>query len=176
MLLVAGLGSALLVLAFGVLLAAIALLWTSVRTLSGDAPLAGQLVVAAGVEQRAGSLEEEKWRVMRALKDLEAERALGRLDEVDYAALLARYRDEAKGVMRQLDLELMPAREEAERIAQQYLERNGARGPAGSPNTGDGGKSSAVARLTCSACGGSNEQDAAFCKSCGGAMKRAGTQ
>jgi hypothetical protein len=114
--------------------------------------------------------------VLRALKDLEGERALGRLDDTDYAALLARYRDEAKAVMRQLDLELMPARQEAERVARQYLERDRVRGAAGAANAEEGAGSSGGVRLACGACGASNERDAVFCKSCGAAMKRAEAQ
>jgi hypothetical protein len=164
-----GFGSALLVLASGVLLGAIALVWASVRTLSGDAPLAAELAVATP-DGIAAQLDEEKRRLLRALKDLETEHALGRVDDVDYEALVARHRQEAKAVMRQLDAQLVPAREEAERIARQFLERT----QGGSASTGsDSRERQGEARVVCGSCGISNEKDAAFCKSCGGAMKRA---
>ncbi len=121
-------GSALLVLASGALLGAITLVWASLRTLSGEAPLGVDLEsVAAAAEHSGGDLAEEKRRVLRALKDLEGEHSLGRMDDADYAELVGRYRDEAKAVMRKMDEQAAPMHEEAERVAQQYLERRGVR-------------------------------------------------
>ena len=34
--------------------------------------------------------------MLRALKDLESEHAIGKIDDADYASFVARYRDEAK--------------------------------------------------------------------------------
>src|SRR5262245_2006215 len=60
--------SAFLVLASGALLGAIALLWASVRTLSGDAPLAADLETVAAADPAVDGLAERKRRVLRALK------------------------------------------------------------------------------------------------------------
>ncbi|MCC6213724.1 MAG: zinc ribbon domain-containing protein [Polyangiaceae bacterium] len=96
----AGLGSALLVLAFGLLLLVVALLWASVARLTDPAALE----VVDALELAGTSAEEERKRaVLRALKDLEHERALGKVSEVDYAALAARYRDEARELLRRVD-------------------------------------------------------------------------
>src|SRR5258708_2670195 len=75
----ASLGSALIVLASGALLGAIALLWTSVRTLGGDAPLPSALEVLAASPVENAELAERKGRVLRALKDLESEHAIGKI-------------------------------------------------------------------------------------------------
>ena len=164
---VASLGSALLVLASGALLGTIALLWASVRTLSGDAPLPIDLEALAARRHGVDDLAEQKHRVLRALKDLESEHALGKIDDADYGSFVAKYRDEAKTVMRQMDLEVAPLRETAERMAREYLEtRRLGLEPAPSPAPVD-------SRPACGSCGASNEPDAAFCKKCGSAMKDA---
>src|ERR1700733_10837972 len=66
-----GVGPAILVLAAGALVAVIALLWASLRTLGGDAPLAEGLAAAAAARHDSTSLEERKSRTPPALKDLE---------------------------------------------------------------------------------------------------------
>ncbi len=164
---VASVGSALLVVASGALLGTIALLWASVRTLSGDAPLPVDLELLAAQHRDVDALGEQKRRVLRALKDLEGERALGKIDEADYEALAVQYREEAKALMRQMDHDVAPALAEAEKIAREYLAKKGL-GP--SEPTDAGAPSD---RLTCPACATSNDLDAAFCKKCGASMKNA---
>jgi hypothetical protein len=167
-------GSALLVLASGALLAGIALVWASIRTLSGDAPLSLGLEAAATRQLGGDDLLEQKRRVLRALKDVEGEHALGRIDDADYELLVSRYRDEAKAVMRELDLQVAPMREEAERRARQYLARHGvptAEGSEAGPVQASAGRTD---RFACRSCGASNEGDASFCKACGATI--AGTE
>jgi hypothetical protein len=168
--LLAGLGSGLLVLASGGLLGTIALLWASVRTLSGDAPLQTGFQTAAARRHGVDALGEEKRRVLRALKDLEAEHALGKIDDADYEALVARYRADAKAVMREMDREIGPQRAEAERIAREYL---GKRGLVDGEAPATPEEKPEPDRAKCAKCGTSNEPDAAFCKKCGTAMKAA---
>lgn len=166
--LVASVGSALLVVAAGALLGTIALLWASVRTLSGDAPLPADF--EALVVQRHGvdELAEEKRRILRALKDLESEHALGKIDDADYEAVQAHYREQAKSIMRQMDLQVAPLREDAERIAREYLAKHVLDPNGGGAETLAADRAaSRMPRLTCAGCGTSNEPDAAFCKKCG---------
>lgn len=161
----ASVGSALLVLASGALLGTIALLWASVRTLSGDAPLPADLEALSAQHRDVDALGEQKRRLLRALKDLEGERALGKIDEADYEAIAMRYREEAKALMREMDRNVAPALAEAERIASEYLLAKGLR----SDDSDAKAKASASprARVTCASCATSNEPDAAFCKKCG---------
>jgi hypothetical protein len=170
-----GLGSGLLVLAAGALLGTIALLWTSVRTLSGDAPLPGDMEAIAAQAHGTDALAEKKQRVLRALKDLESEHALGKIDDADYAAFTSRYREEAKEVMREMDLQVAPAREEAERLAREHLARKGLgqEPPTDEAPTDEAPAAARPERAACAGCGTSNEADAAFCKKCGAAMKKA---
>jgi hypothetical protein len=158
--------SSVLILAAGALLGTIALLWASLRTLTGDAPLPTDLEVLA--VRPVDELGERKRRVLRALRDLESEHALGKIGDVDYADLREKYRDEAKDVLRQLDERVAPSRAEAERIAREYLARNGI-GPTDVSSTAPRGPT--PARVACPRCQESNEADAAFCKRCGEAMK-----
>jgi hypothetical protein len=175
---VAGVGSALLVLASGALLGAIGLLWASVRTLSGDAPLPEDLEAMALRRRDVDELAERKRRVLRALKDLESEHALGKIDDADYRVVVAKYRDEAKTVMKEMDVEVAPFVEQAERVAAEYLaERSAGQRAEGGPKErgkaaeGEVARSPKESRRACPSCAASNESDAAFCKQCGGSMK-----
>jgi hypothetical protein len=176
----ASVSSALLVLAAGALLGAIALLWASVRTLSGDAPLSSQMESLAARRLGVDDLAERKRRVLRALKDLEAEHAIGKIDDEDFGTVTAQYRDEAKELMRQMDLAVAPLRGEAERIALAYVAKHQALPGDGHGTAANGAEAGAEAReeatddrVACSSCGKSNDGDAAFCKHCGAAVKGA---
>ncbi|HEY8089389.1 MAG TPA: zinc ribbon domain-containing protein [Polyangiaceae bacterium] len=164
----AGLGSAILVLASAALLGAIGLLWASLRTLSGDAPLPSGLEGVAVGRAGVNELVEEKRRVLRALKDIEAEHAIGKIDDKDYGVFVDRYRTDAKELMRRIDADAAPLREEAERIAREYLAKKHV--PAAAPSEPEPPEDG---RSTCASCDTSNEPDAAFCKKCGASMKSA---
>lgn len=106
-----GLASALLTLASGALLGAVTLLWSSLGRLTGESPLTLEEAVGLG----APSPEEERKRsILRALKDLEYERSVGKISEEDFAELSVRYRAEAKELLRALEEELAPRRRDAE--------------------------------------------------------------
>jgi hypothetical protein len=174
---VASLGSALLVLAASALIGAIALLWASVRTLSGDAPLPEGLVEGAIAVRGVDALSEEKGRILRSLKDVEGEHALGKMDDADHEALVAQYRNEAKAVMRELDRLASPGREKAERVAHDYLKRGGLLPQAQPSSPGlvvEPAEPAAgePARRSCPSCSASNEADATFCKACGAPMAK----
>src|ERR1700752_4046946 len=76
-----GLGTGILVLAGGVLLGIIAILWASGRTLSGDAPITLEEAIMLGAPS---ATEEQKRAVLQALKDLEYERSVGKVSDGDY--------------------------------------------------------------------------------------------
>ncbi len=122
---VVGPAPAILVLAAGTLLGTIGLLWASIRTLSGDAPLPADLEAIAIRSRKVDNLGEQKRRVLRALKDLELEHSVGKIDDKDYASLGDRFRQDAKALMREMDGQVDPFRDEAERIAAKHLEKRG---------------------------------------------------
>jgi hypothetical protein len=173
-------GPAILVLVAGALLSTIALLWASLRTLSGDAPLPADLEAAAIMPHGRSELAEKKRRVLRALKDLEHEHAVGKIDDKDYGTLGARFREEAKAILRELDAEIEPMREKAEAMAKEHLARRGIGHAEKTKPTEDAddeekaehARSPEQARLECAKCSTSNEPDAAFCKKCGTSLKR----
>jgi hypothetical protein len=168
---VGSVGSALLVLASGTLLATIALLWASLRTLTGEAPLPSDVDPFASRRPDVDELGERKRRVLRALKDLQTEHDLGKIDDDDYDTIAARYREDAKTVMKEMDHQAAPARAEAERLAAEFLLRRrstvGSRTREATPSARPTREAN---RIPCSGCGVSNEPDAAFCKSCGTAL------
>jgi hypothetical protein len=92
--------------------------WSSLQNLSGDAPLTLDEALSLG----APTVEEEQKRaVLRALKDLEYERAVGKISEADYTQLSERYRQDAKRLLRLVERDLTPERERAERILKERL-------------------------------------------------------
>ena len=180
-----GVGPALLILAGSALLGVVGLFWGSLRTLSGEAALPPELVEAATLGRAVGERAERKRRAVRALKDLEHEHAVGKIDDKDYETLAAELRAQAKAAMRELDEDVAPYRGKAEALVRDYLKKRGLSGaaeagpeasteaaPAPAVAEANVAKSSgpAGARLVCAACGADNENDARFCKKCGAAL------
>jgi hypothetical protein len=96
----------------------IAAFWSSIRTLIGETRLSGADAFAIGAPRAE---EEQKRAVLRALKDLEFERSVGKISEDDYVLLSNRYRDEAKRLLRQIDLASAEQRDHALAIVNQRL-------------------------------------------------------
>jgi len=126
---------AILVLAGGALFGVIAILWASVRTLFGETPLSGADAYALGAPRAE---EEQKRAVLRALKDLEFERSVGKISDEDYAELVAKYRAEAKRLLRILDAEAQPRREHIEALVNKRLRREGFAVPDREPSKDQG--------------------------------------
>ncbi|WP_437277817.1 hypothetical protein WME90_42375 [Sorangium sp. So ce375] len=120
--LVAGPPAAILVLAGGALVAVIAILWASLRVLVGETPLSGADAYAIGAPRTE---EEQKQAVLRALKDLEFERSVGKISDEDYAELVTKYRAEAKRLLRLLDADAQPRREQVAGLVARHLRRAG---------------------------------------------------
>jgi hypothetical protein len=113
---------AILVLAGGALVAAIGLFWASLRALFGETKLSPEDAYAIG----APSAEEEQKRaVLRAIKDLEFEHAVGKISSEDYQILLSKYRNEAKRLLRVLDERALPGRAAVERLVDEHLAARG---------------------------------------------------
>ncbi len=169
-----GLAPALLVLAGTALLGTIGFLWASLRTISGDAPLDAGVAAHAHVSRVA--TPDRKREVLRALKDLELEHAMGKIDDADFGELEARYRGQAKALMREMDAGLAPRRAEAEKLVERHLANRNLLLAEPTPLADDVDDDAAPAdampardnpRLPCPKCETSNEPDAAFCKKCG---------
>jgi hypothetical protein len=164
-----GVATSLLVIAAGLLLGVIALIWGSLRILSGDAPLAPELEELDLAARGEDALSARKTMLLRALKDLENERGIGKIEDEDYEQIAAVYRNELKGVMKKIDESLAPHRERAEELARSHLARAGLMNGSAEPEkkgSSEPPRQEAPARVLCSKCSASNEPDAKFCKEC----------
>jgi len=117
-----GAQAVLLLLIGAMLVAVISLFWNSIRTLIGETPLTGADAYALAAPRAE---EEQKQAVLRALKDLEFERSVGKISDDDYNALVAKYRAEAKRLLRSIEEEARPRRESVEWLVHQRLAKVG---------------------------------------------------
>jgi hypothetical protein len=100
------------------------------------------------------ALEREKLLTLRAIKELEFDRAMGKLSEDDFREMSGRLRGRAAGLIRQLD-EGSGYRARIERdLARRIGETIRAKAPAGDARS-------------CGTCATANDGDAKFCKNCG---------
>jgi hypothetical protein len=181
-----GAPAVMLVLTGGTLVAVIAIFWASIRTLVGETPLSGADAYALGAPRAA---EEQKRAVLRALKDVEFERSVGKISEDDYQTLVAKYRGEAKRLLRSIDEDSQPERDRVESLVTARLRREGlgaeeldapdeapdaapkaekpAKKKAGKPAKSKGPAAGPAVRVACAGCGTKNDADAVFCKKCG---------
>jgi hypothetical protein len=163
--------AAVLVLASGALVSVIAVFWASLRTMLGETPLSGADAYAIGAPSTE---EEQKQAVLRALKDLEFERSVGKISEEDYRELVAKYRAEAKRLLRILDVDAGPRRAHVESLVAKRLRRAGFQGTEAEDADGrDEGAPGDAAACACASCGTMNDEDAIFCKKCGARQPQA---
>ena len=110
------------------------------------------------------ALEREKTLVLRALKELEFDRAMGKVAPADFQDMSGRLRARAITLLQRLDVALPGYRDEIEselarRLGMTEEELRAAR-PAG-----------AARSPVCAGCGTVNDVDARFCKGCGAALE-----
>jgi len=110
------------------------------------------------------ALEREKALVLRSLKELEFDYAMGKMAKADFDDMSARLRARAVGLMRQLDAG-GGYREQIAREVQNRLDGEGF-SPRQEPATAKAVAVQTCALQTC-ACGVENDPDAKFCKKCG---------
>ncbi|MBX3229725.1 MAG: zinc ribbon domain-containing protein [Labilithrix sp.] len=172
-----GPATSILVLAAGLLLGVIAILWSSIRVLSGDAPLPPELE-ELDMHAHADALTSRKTMLLRALKDIENERALGKIEADDYEPIAAQYRSDLKAVMTKIDQALAPNRALAEEAAREHLLKAGVGGepaPEPAPVAKKKAKDEEPARVECPSCNAKNEPDAKFCKECATKLEKVET-
>src|SRR4051812_3774573 len=109
------------------------------------------------------ALEREKLMTLRSIKELEFDRAMGRLSDADWAEMSGRLRARAARLMRQLDagagFRAQIERDLAKRIGAEDA-------PAKTPPEAAPAPSVSADRL-CASCQTANDSDAKFCKGCG---------
>ena len=100
------------------LMLAIVSLWSSLRALFGvDTE---HLIGRTEAMRRRSELLGEKEAVLRSLKDLEFERAVGKIGEEDFKRLDAEFRKRAKEILRALDDDLKEHREKAKALIEKH--------------------------------------------------------
>ncbi|MFO0663826.1 MAG: hypothetical protein U0174_07740 [Polyangiaceae bacterium] len=115
-----------LILAAVALLATVFALWNSVRALAGDGELPPEFDDARFETMTSRQqLLDRKQSVLRALKDLENERDIGKITDEDFADVASRYREEAKALLRELDTVSDEQRRKAEALAKKHLRAKG---------------------------------------------------
>ena len=120
------------------------------------------------------ALEREKALALRSIKELEFDRAMGKVSEKDFSEMSGRLRARAARLMRQLDAGTGYRTE----IEQEIAKRIGDRGPAHAARVETSNDSpDDVGRvllsrpaITCASCSTANDPDARFCKHCGHSM------
>ncbi|MBI4886823.1 MAG: zinc ribbon domain-containing protein [Acidobacteria bacterium] len=137
--------------------------WRTFAPLSGGDQPAGPQMVAGRTRV---ALEREKALVLRSIKELEFDRAMGKVSERDFAEMGARLRARAAGLILQLDAGAS-YREEIEREIARRVGGEAAKAPARSGQ--DRGRSEAA---VCPACRTTNDPDARFCKHCGASLEK----
>jgi hypothetical protein len=136
------------------------------------------------------ALEREKTLLLRSIKELEFDRAMGKVSEKDFVEMGGRLRARAARLMRQLDAGA-GYRSEIEREIAKRIGEGGfvaaptkaagstKQGPASaadvqtSDDTPDNGGRVLLSRpaTTCASCSTANDPDARFCKHCGHSME-----
>ena len=155
-----GQSAAAIILLSATIFAAAAVGIAALRTLT---PLVGEPLSWRGPMGRVlggrtrAALEREKALTLRSIKELEFDRAMGKVSDVDFAEMAARLRSKAAGLILRLDA----GSSYREQIDRELARRRGVSAPA-TPNPG-----------VCGGCGTANDSDARFCKQCGQGLVRA---
>jgi hypothetical protein len=139
--------------------------WMGLAAWRTLAPLFGLHVTSAaevvGGRARA-ALERDKALVLRAIRDLEFDRAMGKVSDKDFAEMNTRLRTRAAGILQQLD---------GGNGYRDEIERELARRVGNVDRKSEAAGS--VSRSTTCSCGTANDPDARFCKTCGNRLEAA---
>ena len=128
-------------------------------------------------ERTRAAVEREKTLMLRSIKELEFDRAMGKVSEKDFHEMSGRLRTRAINLMKQLDIQPPTYRDLIERELEARLSESIVSGPR-EASTEQWARSTEHApsnvgpgRSTCAECGTSNEPDARFCKICGSVLE-----
>jgi hypothetical protein len=113
------------------------------------------------------ALERDKALVLRSIKELEFDRAMGKISEKDFAEMGGRLRSRAARIIRQLDAGA-GYRQQIDAEIERRIGPGSVRPPA--PVTPPGASAPARRALVCGACQQVNDPDAKFCKNCGASL------
>jgi hypothetical protein len=125
------------------------------------APLTQDVVLRMGEpvsERTRTALEREKMLVLRSIKELEFDHAMGKLSQKDFDEMAGRLRARALSLMRQLELDPAGYKSTIERELEGRLKKTKIPAP----------RATAASQVSaCATCRTTNDTDAVFCKKCG---------
>ena len=158
------------VILLGVLMGAAALVgFAALRTLRPLVSPEEDRTVMVGQRTRV-ALEREKLLTLRSIKELEFDRAMGRLSDEDWNEMSGRLRARAARLMRQLDAGA-GYRAQIEKDLAKRIEGDARLKPSRSSDAGnraiDPRSASLSGERLCASCDTANDGDAKFCKGCG---------
>ena len=137
-------------------------------------PLVGETTVAASEalsERSRAVLTREKTLVLRALKDLEFDRSMGKVSPADFEEMSRRLRSRAMSLMKQLDEDASGYKTIIERELSARLSARAAQPAAPAAVELAPALPAASASAAVCTCGTSNDPDAVFCKRCGSRLQ-----
>ena len=135
------------------------------------APEIGEQTEMVAGRTRA-ALEREKMLVLRSIKEVEFDRAMGKISDADFNEMAGRLRARAAGLLRRLDADSTGYRALIERELATRVGRTAGSPVAASP-VAEQAAAPAPPAGTCASCGMVNDADARFCKSCGARIEAA---
>ncbi len=157
---------------FGILLAAGAMYFVLLPILRPPLePAASQTPVDEG-DDPADDMSAQAV-ALRALKEIEFDRATGKLSDTDYAQLKAKYTAEALAAMRgdvgreTRDGAIPRASRPGSPVTRPACPRHGPRPESGAQFCSDCGRRLGAAPVYCARCGTALEDDARYCNRCG---------
>lgn len=128
------------------------------------------------------ALEEEKKQILMAIKELDFDRSMNKINDKDFETLRGRYERDALRVLKAIDEEFEGWRKQAEALAGKHLKTTSAARPPAATGAADTdpreapGKASAASAPSkkaeetthaCPSCKTANDPDSRFCKKCG---------
>jgi len=114
------------------------------------------------------ALEREKLMTLRSIKELEFDRAMGRLSDEDWKEMAGRLRSRVARVMRQLDAGASYREQIEKDLAQRIEQAPDARLKGSRSEHAEKERSASLSgERLCASCDTTNDTDAKFCKGCG---------
>jgi xanthosine utilization system XapX-like protein len=149
-------------------------LWRVIDPLTGGEVAAASTDAGPRTPHRLRELEREKQAVLKAIKEIELDYQMRKLDESDYREMVERYRARALRILSELAVgdnyrELIE-REVRDRLAARAARPADAGAGAAEATATAATTGAAAGAPTCAACGTVNDADAGFCKRCGGKL------
>jgi hypothetical protein len=139
--------------------------WRAFAPFAGKVDIDGPPMLAG---RTRAALEREKALVLRSIKELEFDRAMGKVSEQDFTEMSTRLRARAARLMRELDTGASYRDQIKQEIEARVARADVGRTLSGSPGEPDKARPTAV---QCPHCGTANDSDAKFCKSCGASLE-----